>query len=147
MTPDQLGDLAEEMVPIAQQLIGAVHDDGPSAVARVFAIVPEAHMPALAVVLAAMCDPTRTAGDMLAWVNWDGPQHRDPTLFDGNPDPEDARTWSDAECHRLWRQHRSAKRERLSDLERIRLLRGYREWERRRGLHKRRTGQPLGTGL
>lgn len=142
---EELGDLAESLVPVAQQLIGAVHDDGPGAVARVFAIVPPAHLQALAIVLAGMCDPTKKPSDMLAWVNWDGVTHRDPTLFDGTLDPEDARGWSDSECHLLWRQYRSAGLvngdNRYSDVEKIRLRRGYLEWERRRA-ERRRKGHP-----
>lgn len=135
-TPDDMGDMAEAMVPIAQQLIGAVHDDGPAAVARVFSIVPPGHLHALCVVLAAMVDPTKKPSDLLAWVDWDGPR-RDPTLFDGSPDPEDPKFWSDQECHHLWRVYRSAKQPQ-TPLGQIRVRRGYLEWERRRADRRRK---------
>lgn len=136
-TLDELGDLAESLVPVAEQLVGAVHDDGPAAIGRLFAVVPPGHLPALCVVLAAMVDPDKRASEMLGWVNWEATPHT-PTLFDGaQAHPEDPRGWSDSECHQLWKMHRSALKP-PHPLQEVRELRGYREWERRRKGRQRR---------
>jgi hypothetical protein len=68
--------LADELVPIAAELVGTVRDYGPDDVAAVLARVPQGRHDALAVVLAAMVDPDRTAHELLAWTG--GPvQSRD----------------------------------------------------------------------
>ena len=58
----------EQLLPIAAELIGCVHDYGPAEVADVLARVPEGRHDALAVVLAAMVDPDRPAAELLAWL-------------------------------------------------------------------------------
>jgi hypothetical protein len=65
------GALAAEMVPVATELVCAVHDHGVEEVAAVLAKVPRAHMVALTVVLAALVDPDRPISEALAWVTWD----------------------------------------------------------------------------
>jgi hypothetical protein len=73
MTPELL---ADELVPIAAELIGCVYQHGPDAVASVLARVPDGRHDALAVVLAAMVDPTRTVRELLAWTDCGLEYHR-----------------------------------------------------------------------
>jgi len=61
-------DLADELVPIAAELVGCVRDFGPDAVAAVLARVPEGRHDALAVVLAAMVNPDASLTELLAWT-------------------------------------------------------------------------------
>lgn len=69
-------ELAEDLVPIAAELVGTVRDYGPDDVLAVLSRVPGGRHDALAVVLAAMVDPDRTAHELLAWTG--GPvQSRD----------------------------------------------------------------------
>ena len=67
--PPPTQQLTEELLPIAAELIGCVHDYGPAEVAAVLASVPDGRHDALAVVLAAMVDPDRPASELLAWVD------------------------------------------------------------------------------
>jgi len=60
--------LTDELLPIAAELIGCVHDYGPAEVAAVLANVPDGRHDALAVVLAAMVDPDASTADLLAWL-------------------------------------------------------------------------------
>jgi hypothetical protein len=60
--------IAEELARIAAELVGTVHDFGPDVTARVLEKVPADQLPAFAVVLAAMVDPTRSVSDLLAWT-------------------------------------------------------------------------------
>jgi hypothetical protein len=60
--------LAEDLVPIAAELVGTVRDYGPADIAAVLARVPQGRHDALAVVLAAMVDPDRTPAELLDWV-------------------------------------------------------------------------------
>lgn len=137
-TPDALGDLAESLVPVAVRLVAAVHDDGVAAVARVLSEVHTEHLPALSVVLAGMCDPDRTPGEMLAWVTWDEiPDVDQPSLLaladppvhtdDVERLPADPREWSDEVAK--W-YHRAFRRK-GGELD-YRAKLGYHEWERRR---------------
>lgn len=71
MTQEQL---AEELVPIAAELVGTVRDYGPESVAEVLARVPGGRHDALAVVLAAMVDPEQTARDLLSWIDREPPR-------------------------------------------------------------------------
>lgn len=66
---ERKADLAEALVPVAVRLAGSVRDDGPAEVAMILAGVPAAHLPALAVVLAAMVDPDRTPSELIGWVD------------------------------------------------------------------------------
>lgn len=150
MTPDDLSDLAESLVPLAARLAGAVRDDV-AEVGRVLALVPPAHMHALAVVLAAMVPDDRTPRELLSWVDWgDDAVVRQASLFDAAADPgvreEFPDTWTDDMCkrlHRAWRKRigDGAADRRPGDtggdpmLERL----GYLQWEQRR---KRRARQP-----
>lgn len=71
----------EQLVDLAVELIGAVHDGGPTQVNDVIARVPDGRNDALNVVLAAMCDPARTPQEMLAWTEPRGKtirRHRNP---------------------------------------------------------------------
>jgi hypothetical protein len=65
VTPEQRGDLAEALVPVATRLAGAVRDGDPHAVACLLAKVPAAAKDDLAVVLAAMVDVDRTPRELL----------------------------------------------------------------------------------
>lgn len=135
-TPHDLGDLAEAMVPVAAQLVGAVHDEGIVGVARILSIVKTEDMPALAVVLAAMVDPCRTVPELLEWVTWDDVA---PAIdSDRAPRLDDPREWADSRCHRLWREWRRVGAPRSYE---ARL--GYMEWERRRRAHDRDAKQGL----
>ena len=64
-------DLAAAMVPVAASLIGAVRNGSPVEVDRVLSMVPAAHLPALAVVLAAMVDHEQPIATLLSWVTFD----------------------------------------------------------------------------
>lgn len=135
MTPEELGDLATEMVPVASRLVGAVHDDKVSDVAL---ILDEARIAdpwrrnALLVVLAAMVDPDRRPRDLLAWVWWDDMRPMDPALFPRSDEPAslEPRTWSDTYCHARWKAYRRVEspEHRHDALDKA----GFREWERRR---------------
>lgn len=72
---DALGDLAEQLVPVAARLVACVHDEGPQAVAAALASVPDGRLDALAVVLAAMVDPDARPSELLAWTWFDPVQH------------------------------------------------------------------------
>lgn len=61
-------DLADALALTAARLVATVHDEGPDAVARVLAQVPQARFDGLAVVLAAMVDPERSLAELLAWT-------------------------------------------------------------------------------
>lgn len=60
--------LADELVPIAAELVGVVRDYGPEDVAAVLARVPDGRHDALAVVLAAMVNPDARPSQLLAWT-------------------------------------------------------------------------------
>lgn len=155
MTPEDVADLAESLVPIAGRLIAAVRDDGPAHVARLLAEVPAAHLPALCVVLAAHADPDVSSATALAWVpDVAAPVVPQEALFGPwaliDPDAADAplrpilravaafpEAWPDDECkrlHKAWRSRVTARargrEEADGDPEREEI--GYREWERRR---------------
>lgn len=152
-TPRELADLAESLVPVAARLVGAVHDDGVGDVGRVLAGVDPAHMPALAVVLAAMVDPDLSATDLLAWVTWDDePRAPRETLFgvaSDRAEPQPAahpEEWTDEECKELagayrrrWRGTGDPFGDPLAE------RRGYLEWERRRKRRTRGDGQRAST--
>jgi hypothetical protein len=74
--------LAEDLVPIAAELVGTVRDYGPADVAAVLARVPDGRHDALAVVLAAMVDPDAHPSDLLAWTTAGPVRSRD-----GAPNP------------------------------------------------------------
>jgi hypothetical protein len=144
-THTDLADLAESLVPVAVQLIGAVHDGGTAEVGRVLHGVPEAELPALCVVLAAMTDPDLTPEQMLSWVTWEEqpPIIPEATLFADLGIPEDrprpkldevrnelARPpaeWSDTTCRRF---HAAYTRGAQGD--EALTLAGEREYQRRR---------------
>src|SRR5690348_16183231 len=60
--------LADQLVPIAAELVATVRDCGPDDVAAILARVPGNRHDALAVVLAAMVDPDQSVRDLLAWT-------------------------------------------------------------------------------
>lgn len=80
MTPEKL---AEDLVPIAAELVGTVRDYGPDDVAAVLARVPGGRHDALAVVLAAMVDPDARPKQLLAWTELGPVNSRDfsPSLY------------------------------------------------------------------
>lgn len=117
-------DYAEALVPLAMRLAATVHDEGPDAVRGVLHAIrleprPDGVDPwqALAVVLAGMVDPDRTASELLAWTEAipDGdarnevlvppPGDIDPIAVergvDGDIDPERLRPMERAEVVRV----------------------------------------------
>ncbi|SNR32795.1 hypothetical protein [Blastococcus mobilis] len=60
--------LAEDLVPIAAELVGTVRDYGPDDVAAILAPLSPGHLYRLAIVLAAMVDPDARPADLLAWT-------------------------------------------------------------------------------
>lgn len=149
MNPEEQADLVESLVPLAARLVGAVHDDGPSEVARVLNLLAPAHYPAFAVVLAAMVNPDRSVVELLGWVDWEGMPDVQDSLFMGSFADDDPHEWSDERCrllHGAWRrrtrdgnQHPNPDQPGDPDEERS----GYREWERRRQ-QRRRDGELTG---
>lgn len=65
MTPEE----AEQLVPLAAELVGSVRDFGNEVVADVLARVPNGRHDALAVVLAAMVDPDARPSELLSWTS------------------------------------------------------------------------------
>lgn len=133
-TYEDLGDRAEQMVPVAARLVGAVHDDGPATVARIIATVTPENTPALLVVLAAMVDAEQSPGTLLAWVDASlNDRYNSPTLFTTGSESNDPRAWPDHICHQLAKEYRRDPDGEPRD--ETRLLAAYREWDRRR--HRR----------
>lgn len=128
MTPEDLGDLAESLVPVAMQLAGAVRDDV-GEVARILKRVPTGAMPGLAVVLAAMVDIDATPTELLSWVTWDAHDRNQPSLFEGAQ--HDPASWADERCRRLALDYRSAV-ERSDTAPTVEQRQGYLQWEKRR---------------
>ena len=79
MTPEE----AEQLVPLAAELVGAVRDYGPEITADVLARVPNGRHDALAVVLAAMVDPDARPQQLLSWLQLGPVPSRDwePAVF------------------------------------------------------------------
>lgn len=72
LTPEQRGDLAEQMLPHAAHLAVLVHGDGgPEDVAEVLAGLDDTQKNALIVVLAGMVDPDQPVGKALGWCDFD----------------------------------------------------------------------------
>jgi hypothetical protein len=72
LTPEQRGDLAEQMLPHAAHLAVLVHGDGgPEDVAEVLAGLDETQKNALIVVLAGLVDPDQSVGKALGWLHYD----------------------------------------------------------------------------
>ena len=81
----------DELIDVAAQLVGSVRDYGPDVVASVLATVPEGRHDALAVVLAAMVDPDRTPGELLAWLDEPTPSREfTPLAFRAAANPKRA---------------------------------------------------------
>lgn len=71
LTPEQRGDLAEQMLPTAANLAVLVHGDGgPEDVAEVLAGLDEHEKNALIVVLAGLVDPDQPVGKALGWLDY-----------------------------------------------------------------------------
>jgi len=72
LTPEQRGDLAEQMLPVAAHLAVLVHGDGGRQdVAEVLAGLDDAQKNALLVVLAGLVDPEQPVGKALGWIDFD----------------------------------------------------------------------------
>lgn len=71
LTPEQRGDLAEQMLPTAAHLAVLVHGDGgPEDVAEVLAGLDDTAKNALIVVLAGLVDPEQPVGKALGWLDF-----------------------------------------------------------------------------
>jgi hypothetical protein len=71
MSPEQRGDLAEQMLPTAAHLAVLVHGDGgPEDVREVLEGLDEAQKNALIVVLAGLVDPEQPVGKALGWLDF-----------------------------------------------------------------------------
>lgn len=72
LTPEQRGDLAEEMLPTAAHLAVLVHGDGgPEDIAEVLAGLDDTQKTALIVALAGLVDPEQPLGKALGWLDFD----------------------------------------------------------------------------
>lgn len=72
LTPEQRGDLAEQMLPVAAHLAVLVHGDGgPEDVRQVLDGLTEQQKDALIVVLAGLVDPDQPVGKSLGWLDHD----------------------------------------------------------------------------
>lgn len=72
LAPEQRGDLAERMLPVAANLAVLVHGDGgPEDVAEVLAGLDDTEKNALIVVLAGLVDPDQPVGKALGWLDFD----------------------------------------------------------------------------
>ena len=71
LSPQQRGDLAENMLPVAAHLAVLVHGDGgPEDVAEVLAGLDATQKDALLVVLAGLVDPEQPVGKALGWLDF-----------------------------------------------------------------------------
>lgn len=71
LTPEQCGDLAEQMLPTAAHLAVLVHGDGgPEDIAEVLAGLDDTAKNALIVVLAGLVDPEQSVGKALGWLDF-----------------------------------------------------------------------------
>lgn len=129
-TSEELADLAEGVVPVADRLVHAVHFEGVAAVARLLDGLSRDERAALPIVLAAMVDPTVEPEEALAWASVALPDPA-PSLFDGVDLASDPRTWSDEVIRKLALEFERSPRfpRSLADAERLR--RAQVEWERR----------------
>jgi hypothetical protein len=99
------GDLAEELVPVALELVGLVRDEGPEAIGAFLARLDRGHWAAMMVILAALVPDDRTAEDLLAWVDWDTPQQlarkraRGATHCDAGHELTEDNLRPPADCH------------------------------------------------
>lgn len=72
MTPTELGDLADRLVPVAAGLACIVHGDGTSHdIAHVLNRLDDQQRIALIVVLAGLVNPDAALDDTFAYLNWD----------------------------------------------------------------------------
>ncbi|MCG6493391.1 helix-turn-helix domain-containing protein [Kitasatospora sp. A2-31] len=72
MTPEEHGDLAEQMLPYASRLACLTHGDGDAEdIQRTIARLDDTQRTALIVVLASMVDPNAQLQDVLGHVTWD----------------------------------------------------------------------------
>ena len=71
LTPEQRGDLAEQMLPLAAHLAVLVHGDGgPEDVAEALAGLDDTAKNALIVCLAGLVDPEQPVGKALGWLDF-----------------------------------------------------------------------------
>ncbi|MFE6412611.1 hypothetical protein ACFVOR_37390 [Streptomyces sp. NPDC057837] len=71
LSPEQRGDLAEQMLPVAAHLAVLVHGDGgPQDVAEVLEGLDDTQRNALIVVLAGLVDPEQPVGKALGWLDF-----------------------------------------------------------------------------
>lgn len=91
------GDLAEELLPTAAELVTIVHGDGgPDELGSLIGGLGAVQKDALLVLLASMVDPDRTLSDAFAWLRFDEHGRPAPAPFHGErtrirdmaPDPE-----------------------------------------------------------
>lgn len=71
MTPEQRGDLAEAMIPVAANLVTLVHGDGgPEDVQEVLTSLDPRQKDALLIVLAGLVDPDQPISKALGWLEF-----------------------------------------------------------------------------
>lgn len=72
LTPEERGDLAEDLLPYAARLACLTHGDGDGEdIQRTLARLDETQRAALIIVLASMVDPGAALQDVLGHVTWD----------------------------------------------------------------------------
>lgn len=77
MTPEERGDLAERLLPVAAKLVCIVHGDGgPRDIHQAVARLTSDERDALLVVMAGLVDPDAPVDDVLGYVTWD--EHGNP---------------------------------------------------------------------
>lgn len=77
LTPEQRGDLAEELLPVAARLACLVHGDGGARdIHQAVARLNQDQRDALLIVLAGLVDPDAHLNDILGYITWD--EHGQP---------------------------------------------------------------------
>ncbi|MFJ2863720.1 hypothetical protein [Kitasatospora sp. NPDC087314] len=77
MTPEERGDLAQRLLPLAAGLACVVHGDGgPDEIRHALVQLDDAERDALIVVLAGLVDPNARLRDVLGYLTWDEHGHR-----------------------------------------------------------------------
>jgi hypothetical protein len=128
--------VAAEMLPLAMQFAGIVHDESPEAAAQLLATIRPAHRDAFDVVLAALVMVDREPRVLLSWLT-DNPMRPPlPAYTDGSGEAEllpysaEESDWSDEQLRIAHRMHRRGIRD-------LRVIAGERIYDRRRVRQRR----------